>query len=161
MEEEMESETSTAEGTEDISLESLGNAKVGGTEKPKLDGEEVAIADVGLVAKNEEQKSKDGMHTYRPVLLKLSYSNDCFEHYGGMRQFLHEDGWGEPTFWTEGKSAIARLFNVWLEKAGKPGNLVTVKEFLTSLIGMKCVLKTETVSYAGEQYVKNVVDRFL
>jgi len=150
------------EEVQEIELNGLGDSRLNGNEKPDLDGEEVTIRRVSLIPKDEELKSKDNVHTYRTVLLKLTYSNGAFEHYGGMRQFKEEDGtWSEPTFWVGGRSATAQLFRAWIDKTEKAPNEVSLKEFLTSLVGMKAVLRGETVVYAGQEYHKNVVDQFV
>lgn len=160
-EEQVQSEAGEGEEIEEIKVRNLGDDKLGNGEKPDLDGEEVGIADLALIPKSEEQKSKDGAFTYRAVLLKLTYSNDAFEHYGGMRQFKHDGEWAEPTFWTSGKSALAHLFRAWLVKTDKVAHDVSLKDFLTSLVGMKAVLRGETVEFAGKEYHKNVVDHFV
>ncbi len=151
-----------SEEVQEIELNGLGNSKLNGSEKPDLDGQEVTIQKVSLTPKDEELKTKDESRIYRTVLLKLTYSNEAFEHFGGLRQFFEDDGtWSEPTFWVGGRSAVAHLFRAWIDKTEKSPNEVSLKEFLTSLVGMKAVLRGETVIYAGQEYHKNVVDHFV
>lgn len=145
-----------------LSLESLSNRKLG-DEKPNLDGQEALIGDVVLLPKKAEQKSKDGKHTYRDVLVRLVYrvgESEVFEHLGGMKQFKHGEEWGEPTFIATGNSQIAELFRMWLAKKGKKAEEASLKGFLKGLIGMKCVLTCRNVNYQGKEFRKNLVREF-
>lgn len=145
---------------EEIKVGSLSETSMEG-DKPNYDGAQVTISEVSLIPKDEEKKSQDGQHIYRSVLLRVGYDNNGVEFFGGLRQFNHEGKWSEPTFFLGGASAIADLFQKWKDKTGKTSGQTSLKAFLQSLVGMKCVLKSKIVSYQGREYRKNVVERFL
>lgn len=148
---------------EPLSLEALGDKKLA-DEKPNLDGRQATIRDISLVPKAEEQQSRDGMHTYRDVLVRLTYQLDdleVLEHVGGMKQFKHGEDWGEPTFRVGGNSQLAEMFRLWLSKTGRQPQEVSVKSFLQNLIGTRCTLKSCMVGYQGREFRKDLVEVFV
>ena len=144
----------------EILVEQLSDTRIEGG-KPDLNGVEVGISGVTLIPKDDERKSQDGRHVYRPVLLRVAYDNGSFEFFGGLKQFQHQGAFGAPTFFSGGRSAIADLYRVWQAKTGNKPSDASLKKFLQSLIGMRGILKSEVVVYQGKEFRKNVIAKFL
>ena len=150
------------DASEEIDLNKLSDRKLGEKmEKPKLDGQEFVITKIELKATVEEKKTKDNSKTYKPVLFKVFYGDDNYENYGGVAQFKFDGDYAEPTIWTDGNSAAAKLFRLWLGTTGKKVEEVSFKDFFSGLKGMKVKLRTKTTEYEGKEYLKNVVEEFI
>ena len=151
-----------------IDVDSLSDKKIGQTvEKPHLDGKTATISKVELSATGDIRTSKDGTKKQETILCKVYYQidgakEDAYENYGGVSRFVREDGSkSEPTIWTDGKNAAAKLFKKWLLKVNKNAEDVSLKEFFKGLQGMKVMLKEEQVAYQGDISYKNIVEIFL
>jgi len=150
------------DASEEIDLDKLSDKKLGEKmEKPRLDGQEFIITKVELKATVEEKKTKDNKKTYKPVLFKVYYGEDNFENYGGVAQFKFDGEFNEPTIWTDGMSASAKLFRLWLKTTGKQVEDVSFKDFFSGLKGKKVKIKTKTTEYEGREYVKNIIEAFI
>ena len=137
----------------------------GTTEKPVLDGLTVTIKDVQLsVMEGEEKTTQKGTQTYRSVMCYVFYNdeNESRENYGGIRQYKDKDGtWGEPTLWVEGTNRAAKLFNLWCVQTGKDPKEISLKEFITGLIGMSGKIKTKIVEFGDKEFTKNLIEEFI
>jgi len=144
---------------QEIDLNDLSGRKIGEkVEKEKLDGKTVKIVDIKLVPTEGLKKTKDGLKEYRAVLFKVFYDNlETYENYGGVMQFKHGENYAEPTIWAEGKSAAAKLLQLWVNFKGADIKNVSFKDFFKGIIGLTGVIETKTVSYQGEDFVKNVI----
>ena len=150
----------------EINLNSMSDRKIGESgqkvEKPNLDGQEVTITDVSLKETGEVRTTQDGTKKYKTVIFSIEYDGNNRENYGGVTAFIYEDGnVGEPTIWTEGKSAAAVLFNKWLNFVGKKVEDVSYRDFFLGLTGLKVKLVNKLSFFQGEEFKKNIIDSFI
>jgi len=107
-----------------------------------------------------EEKNKEGKTmVYYPVYLKCQFDVDgkeVYENYGGGKLFV-SDTKEETKFWLGDNSALGKLKQIIADNKDFNG---TLQEIPKLLIGEQIGLKTEYLTVAGTEYVKNTIKQF-
>lgn len=146
----------------EFDINAMSDKKIGDKfEKPNLDGKIVTIQNIKLISTGKRSTTMDGAYQYEPMILRVYYDAVNFESYGGLKQFIQNNQAGEPVISSDAKNQASKLFKLWLNYKKKNVKEVSVKEFLLSLVGMKCKLAYRVLNYGGEEYNKNIIVEFL
>lgn len=146
---------------EEITLDDLGD-KVDGSAmdtggKPVF--EKNTLAKVNTVELNrlfEPKLTRDGKSEYTPIIVKVEIETKdgqkSFDNYGGLRET-------DNGLWCGGKSAFGKLKALVIEEIGDDATWRDIFEYLNSGISVK--VKTETTTYGGKNFQKNIIKQIL
>lgn len=141
---------------EDVDFDEVGEklgAELGDGGKPTLSSNTNAVV-VGVELKRNTvpKKDKNGKEFYETILTvhtELEDGRESFDNYGGLREY--SDG-----YWNGQKSAFGRLQKLMQDEF----KVKSRKDMLRELPGAKVKIKTETSTFQGQEYPKNMIQSF-
>lgn len=121
--------------------------------KPVLETNTNAVVDeVTLKRAFEAKKDRKGKEYYDTILTVktvLSDGRESYDNYGGLRQY-------DAGYWNGTKSAFGKLQALMIEEFGVKNR----QEMIRKLSQAKVKIKTETTTYNGQEYHKNMIKSF-
>lgn len=124
-----------------------------GASKPILETNTNAVVDTvqlkrGMQPK-QDSKGKEYYETILTIKTVMKDGRESFDNYSGLREY--SDG-----YWNGTKSAFGRLQQLMKDEFG----VKTRKDMIRQLKGAKVKIKTETTTYNGQEYRKNMIQGF-
>lgn len=140
--------------------------------KEKADGKTLTIKEVFFTRprnKNpdgtdaEPKKTQSGEKEYFPGKLGIKFEEDnLVEYYPSFHYFVND---GVMSNYAKinrgGDNEIAKLFNLAVEKMGKPADEVSDQDFYDWLVGKKVVIKTSEGVFKKNKWFRNDIVEFL
>lgn len=145
-------------GFEEVVFEEVGD-KLGKefddneTGKPFLEVNTNAVVESVVLKRamkpREDRKGKEYYDTILTVKTVMKDGRESYDNYGGLREY--SDG-----YWNGTKSAFGKLQALMVEEFG----IKNRQDMLRKLQGAKVKIKTETSTYEGQTYNKNLIKSF-
>jgi len=147
---------------EEVSLEDLGkllDSNAEGNTKPLFENNTPAtVMGVTIKRSKKKQATKKGDSYYLPLLVSIETRTDdgqvSYDNYGGLRET--EEG----TLWCGDTSQFGKLVKLIKEEDGNVNTFNDVFRFLKK-DGLRVKIKTQTSTYEGNEYKKNLITQII
>ncbi|MBT9150662.1 MAG: hypothetical protein DDT40_00837 [candidate division WS2 bacterium] len=121
--------------------------------KPTFTKNTNAVVASALLKRAVNPKTDRKGEEYYDMLLtiKTVYSDgqESYDNYSGLREY-------NRAYWNGDKSAFGRLKQLMVDEFG----VKTRRDMIRKLLGAKVKVKTETTTYQGQEFRKNVIQGF-
>jgi len=139
-------------------LQGLDSSIDGGDSKPVFNENTLAtVVEIRIKKSKQTATTKNGDDTYHPLIVNIVTQTDdgltSYDNYGGLRLT------SQNTLWCGDKSQFGKLIQLIKEEKSDIETFDDVFAFLKA--GLRVKIKTQTSTYQGNEYKKNLITQII